>query len=49
VGHLPFEIGQITDLISIDIDYSDLSAGQIPDSIGLCTKLAEVRLPNCRL
>jgi Leucine-rich repeat (LRR) protein len=48
-GHLPLEIGNLTELISIDIDYSDLSAGPVPDSIGLCTKLVKIRLQSCKL
>jgi hypothetical protein len=48
-GKLPLEIGNITELISIDIDYSDLSAGPVPDSIGLCIKLVKVALGRCKL
>jgi Leucine-rich repeat (LRR) protein len=46
---LPLEIGNLTELIDLDIDTSDLSAGPIPDSIGLCTKLLKVRLQSCKL
>jgi Leucine-rich repeat (LRR) protein len=49
VGQLTLEIGQITELIEIDIRDSDLSAGPVPDNIGLCTKLEKVRLVNCKL
>jgi hypothetical protein len=49
VGILPLEIGQITELIKIDFSDSDLSAGPVPDSIGMCTKLEVVRLRNCNL
>jgi hypothetical protein len=45
-GHLPLEIGNLTELIEINIKRSDLSAGPIPDSIGLCTKLVKIRLKN---
>jgi hypothetical protein len=48
-GHLPLEIGNLTELIKIDIQKSDLSAGPVPDSIGLCTKLVKVRLYICML
>jgi Leucine-rich repeat (LRR) protein len=49
VGQLPLEIGNLTELIEIDILNSDLSAGPVPDSIGLCTKLVKVRLNGCKL
>jgi Leucine-rich repeat (LRR) protein len=49
VGQLPHEIGQITELIEINIRSSDLSAGPIPDSIGLCTKLVKVGFFKCKL
>jgi hypothetical protein len=48
-GHLPLEIGQITELIEINIRKSDLSAGPIPDSIGFCTKLELLILYDCKL
>jgi hypothetical protein len=48
-GHLPVEIGNLTELIKIDIKSSDLSAGPVPDSIGLCMKLAFARLSSCKL
>jgi hypothetical protein len=48
-GHLPLEIGQITELMEINIEDSDLSAGAVPDSIGLCTKLVKVVLVWCKL
>jgi hypothetical protein len=48
-GHLPLEIGQITELIEIDIRDSDLSAGPVPDSIEFCTKLVKVILRDCKL
>jgi Leucine-rich repeat (LRR) protein len=48
-GQLPLEIGNLTELIKLDIYKSDLSAGPVPDSIGLCTKLVKVRLRNCKL
>jgi Leucine-rich repeat (LRR) protein len=48
-GHLPLAIGNLTELIEIDIEYTDLSAGPVPDSIGLCTKLVKVRFSNCKL
>jgi hypothetical protein len=38
-GHLPLEIGNLTELIEIFFWSSDLSAGPVPDSIGLCTRL----------
>jgi hypothetical protein len=43
-GHLPFEIGNFTELIEINIADSDLSAGPVPESIGFCTKLVKVQL-----
>jgi hypothetical protein len=49
VGQLPLEIGNITELIDINIRWSDLSAGPVPESIGLCTKLEFVRLHKCKL
>jgi Leucine-rich repeat (LRR) protein len=48
-GHLPLEIGNLTELIEIDIRDSDLSEGPVPDSIGLCIKLEKVRLSSCKL
>jgi LRR receptor-like serine/threonine-protein kinase FLS2 len=48
-GHLPLTIGNITELTEIDIRDSNLSAGPVPDSIGLCTKLVTVLLNNCEL
>jgi hypothetical protein len=45
-GQLPVEIGQITELIEIDFDLSDLSGGPVPESIGMCTKLEKLRLKN---
>jgi hypothetical protein len=48
-GYLPLQIGQLTELIEFRIDSSDLSAGSIPDSIGLCTKLTKLTLSNCKL
>jgi hypothetical protein len=48
-GHLPFKIGNLTELIKINIEKSDLSAGPVPESIGLCTKLVKVRLWSCKL
>jgi hypothetical protein len=48
-GHLPLEIGQITELLNINIRNSDLSAGSVPESIGLCTKLARVVLNECKI
>jgi Leucine-rich repeat (LRR) protein len=46
---LPLEIGKLTELIEISIKRSDLSAGPVPDSIGLCTKLVKVILEGCKL
>jgi hypothetical protein len=43
-GQLPLEIGNLTELIELNIAYSDLSAGPVPDSIGWCTKMVKVRL-----
>jgi Leucine-rich repeat (LRR) protein len=48
-GHLSLEIGNLTELIVLQIMTSDLSAGPVPDSIGLCTKLDYVQLYNCKL
>jgi hypothetical protein len=48
-GHLPLEIGNLTELIEIEMGRSDLSAGPVPDSIGLCIKLEKVRLSSCKL
>jgi hypothetical protein len=48
-GHLPLEIGNITELIELNFQESDLSAGPVPDSIGLCTKLVKVHFRRCRL
>jgi hypothetical protein len=48
-GHLPLEIGNLTELIKINIEKSDLSAGPVPESIGLCTKLVKVRFRECKL
>jgi Leucine-rich repeat (LRR) protein len=49
VGYLPLEIGKITELIELNIQDSNLSAGPVPDSIGFCTKLVRVRLVACNL
>jgi Leucine-rich repeat (LRR) protein len=46
-GHLPLEIGNLTELIELNFQESDLST--VPDSIGLCTKLGKLRLVNCKL
>jgi hypothetical protein len=48
-GHLPLEIGQITELIEINIQNSDLSAGPVPNNIGLCSKLVKIILVWCKL
>jgi Leucine-rich repeat (LRR) protein len=48
-GHLPLEIGNLTELIELNFQKSDLSAGPVPESIGLCTKLVKVRLSSCKL
>jgi hypothetical protein len=48
-GHLPLEKGNLTELIEIDIEDSDLSAGPVPDSIGWWTKMVKVRLRKCKL
>jgi Leucine-rich repeat (LRR) protein len=48
-GHLPLKIGNLTELNVIDIVHSDLSAGPVPESIGLCTGLKYLRLRNCEL
>jgi hypothetical protein len=49
VGKLPLEIGQITELIELNIYSSDLSAGPVPDSIDFCTKLVKLRFYSCKL
>jgi hypothetical protein len=48
-GHLPINIGNLTELIELNFQESDLSAGPVPDSIGLCTKLVKVILNSCKL
>jgi hypothetical protein len=50
-GQLPLELGNITELISLHFQKSDLSAGSgsVPDSIGLCTKLIKLNLWTCKL
>jgi Leucine-rich repeat (LRR) protein len=51
-GQLPLAIGNLTELIEIDlmnVDLSFFSAGTVPDSIGLCTKLVKVRFDKCKL
>jgi Leucine-rich repeat (LRR) protein len=48
-GQLPLEIGNLTELIEIDIKDSDLSAGPVPDSLGACIKLVKIRLESCKL
>jgi hypothetical protein len=48
-GRLPLEIGNITELKSLDIQNSDLSAGLVPESIGRCIKLIYVKLRSCNL
>jgi hypothetical protein len=38
-GHLPSEIGSLTELKWLEIFYSVLSGGTVPDSISLCVQL----------
>jgi hypothetical protein len=49
VGHLPFEIGNLTELASLYGTNSDLSAGPVPESIGLCIKITYLVLRNSKL
>jgi hypothetical protein len=49
VGKLPQELGNLTELVSIDIRRSDLEAGSVPDSIATCTKLEVLILFRCKL
>jgi Leucine-rich repeat (LRR) protein len=49
VGQLPLEIGNLTELTKLDIRYSDLSGGPIPDSLSSCTKLYRLVLPLSKL
>jgi hypothetical protein len=48
-GKLPDEIGNITELISIEIAISNLAAGPVPEGIGLCTKLKSINFYLCKL
>jgi hypothetical protein len=48
-GHLPLELGNITELTKIYIRDSDLSAGPVPETIGLCTQLVKVVLDRSNL
>jgi hypothetical protein len=48
-GKLPLEIGQITELIELSIVNSDLSAGPVPESIGLCSMLRSLNFEDCKL
>jgi hypothetical protein len=45
-GQLPLELGSLTELLRIEVHYSDLSAGSgsIPNSITLCSKLKSISL-----
>jgi hypothetical protein len=47
-GQLPDEIGSVTELIKIEFE-GDLSAGPVPESIGLCIKLTSIKLADCKL
>jgi hypothetical protein len=49
VGKLPQELGNLTELVSIDIRRSDLEAGSVPKSIATCTKLEVLILLGCKL
>jgi Leucine-rich repeat (LRR) protein len=42
-------MGQLTELIRIDIRNSDLSAGPVPETIELCAKLKVMYLYRCKL
>jgi Leucine-rich repeat (LRR) protein len=42
-------MGQITELFELSIVNSDLSAGPVPESIGLCAKLKVMHLYRCNL
>jgi hypothetical protein len=44
VGQLPLELGNLTELTKVDMANGDLSAGPIPDSLALCTKLVHLEL-----
>jgi Leucine-rich repeat (LRR) protein len=46
---LPQELGNLTELVSIDIRRSDLEAGSVPNSIASCTKLVYLILLGCKL
>jgi hypothetical protein len=49
VGLIPQEIGSLTELKKIEIRESNLSGGQVPESIGLCTQLTDLILYECKL
>jgi hypothetical protein len=49
VGQFPLEIGQITELSKLAARESDLSAGPVPESIELCTKLRVLVLNDCQI
>jgi hypothetical protein len=48
-GKMPQELGNLTELVSIDIRSSDLKAGQVPRSIASCTKLKSIIFYLCKL
>jgi hypothetical protein len=47
-GKLPDKIGSVTELIVLDFR-GGLSAGPVPESLGLCIKLTRIKLPKCKL
>jgi hypothetical protein len=49
VGKLPQELGNLTELVSIDIRRGDLKAGTLPYNIATCTKLEVLILFGCKM
>jgi Leucine-rich repeat (LRR) protein len=46
---LPLDLGSLTELTKLNMWNCDLSAGTVPDSIALCTKLEYLQCYRCQL